>query len=125
MTALQVRDFPEDLYEELKAFAKAEDRSLSQQTVHIIREYLAMQNNANESGSMINASIDRVRVADRRKQEEAERQERIEKRRKLYEELKSRKPIELPEELADVAGMIRSMREERDNRLVPELKDVK
>lgn len=40
MPALQVRDFPDDLYAELKRCAAEEDRSISQQTVHILREYL-------------------------------------------------------------------------------------
>ena len=37
MPALQVRDFPDDLYAELKNCAAEEDRSISQQTVHIAR----------------------------------------------------------------------------------------
>ena len=41
MPALQVRDFPDDLYAELKNCAAEEDRSISQQTVHIVREYLS------------------------------------------------------------------------------------
>ena len=40
MPALQVKDFPAELYEELRACAAAEDRSISQQTVRILREYL-------------------------------------------------------------------------------------
>lgn len=40
MSALQVKDFPRDLYEELGVCAETQDRSLSQQTMHILREYL-------------------------------------------------------------------------------------
>lgn len=40
MPALQVKDFPSDLYEELRAYAAMQDRSISQQTVHVLREYL-------------------------------------------------------------------------------------
>lgn len=40
MPALQVKDFPSDLYEELRACAAIQGRSISQQTVHVLREYL-------------------------------------------------------------------------------------
>ena len=40
MPALQVKDFPSDLYEELRECAARQDRSISQQTVHVLREYL-------------------------------------------------------------------------------------
>ena len=40
MPALQVRDCPEDLYEKLRTCAAEQDRSITQQTVHILREYL-------------------------------------------------------------------------------------
>ena len=40
MPALQVRDCPDDLYEKLRLCAASEDRSMAQQTLHIVREYL-------------------------------------------------------------------------------------
>ena len=40
MPALQVRELPEDLYEALRECASNEDRSISQQTIHILRDYL-------------------------------------------------------------------------------------
>lgn len=40
MPALQVRDFPDDLYEMLKASAKANHRSLAQQTVAFVERGL-------------------------------------------------------------------------------------
>jgi hypothetical protein len=42
---LQVRDFPEDLYSELKIVSKAEGRSVPQQTVVAMRDYLEKRNN--------------------------------------------------------------------------------
>ena len=33
MPALQVRDFPDDLYEQLKAYAASQHRSIAQQTI--------------------------------------------------------------------------------------------
>ena len=41
MPLLQVRDFPEELYSQLKIAAKAANRSLTQQTVVVMREYLS------------------------------------------------------------------------------------
>ena len=38
MPALQVKDFPNDLYEDLRACAMMQDRNISQQTVHVLRE---------------------------------------------------------------------------------------
>ena len=43
MRALQVRNIPDDLYEALKARAEAEGRSLSAQTVAILKRALADQ----------------------------------------------------------------------------------
>lgn len=40
MPSLQVKDFPEDLYEELKEYAAEEQRSVSQQTIYCLREHL-------------------------------------------------------------------------------------
>ena len=40
MPALQVRDFPDDLYEKLKACAAMEHRSVAQQTVALVEEGL-------------------------------------------------------------------------------------
>lgn len=40
MPSLQVRDLPESLYEELRRCAVEQDRSISQQTVHLLRASL-------------------------------------------------------------------------------------
>lgn len=50
MPALQVKDFPADLYEDLRACAAENDRSISQQTTSILRSYLAAYKR-NESGT--------------------------------------------------------------------------
>ena len=44
MPALQVRDFPEDLYEELKKCADRNPRSIAQQTIVAVEEMLERQN---------------------------------------------------------------------------------
>lgn len=40
MPALQVREFPEPLYEELRAFAAANHRSIAQQTIAAVEQML-------------------------------------------------------------------------------------
>ena len=37
MPALQVRDFPEELYNQLRSCAAEQDRSISQQTTYVLR----------------------------------------------------------------------------------------
>lgn len=40
MTALQVRDFPTELYEELRAYASANHRSMAQQTIAAVAQMI-------------------------------------------------------------------------------------
>ena len=46
MPALQVRDFPEDLYEQLKEYAALNHRSIAQQTIACVEAELARHRNA-------------------------------------------------------------------------------
>lgn len=43
MPLLQVRDIPEDLYEELSRVAAAENRSIAQETIVLLRKALNLQ----------------------------------------------------------------------------------
>jgi len=45
MALLQVRNFPDDIYEELILYAKSEQRSVAQQTVVILRSAFKEQSN--------------------------------------------------------------------------------
>ena len=56
---------------------------------------------------------------------EAERQARIEKRRKIFEEIEQGPSFDLPEEYSDIAQMIRDMREERDEQIFAALGGMK
>ena len=140
MPALQVRDFPDDLYAELKRCAAEEDRSISQQTVHILREYLkAYKRLAGRSDWMVVPKTE-AQTSDlgggahsSPKREsyycdtatEVERQARIEKRRKIFEEIEPGPSFDLPEEYSDIAQMIRDMREERDEQIFAALGGMK
>ena len=45
MPTLQVRDFPEDVYERLSIIANEENRSIDQQVIVLLRESLGMCSN--------------------------------------------------------------------------------
>lgn len=132
MPALQVRDFPDDLYAELKSCAAEEDRSISQQTVHILREYLkAYKRLAGRSDWMVvpktevQTSVLGGGVHSSSKREsyycdtatEAERQARIEKRRKIFEEIEAFQHPEIPDDFPSPAELVRQGREERDEQI--------
>ena len=121
MPALQVKDFPQDLYDELKACAAKEDRSISQQTVHILRDYLrAYRQWSNRSdwevipknSEAFSAYHDRIMT--RRESEEVERQARIEKRKKIFEKIDKLPHFEVPDDFPSPAELVRQGREERD-----------
>lgn len=46
MPLLQVRDFPDEMYETLTATAKRENRSIAQQTVYFLKTSLNMENDS-------------------------------------------------------------------------------
>lgn len=51
MANLQIRDMDEGLYADLKRVAAEENRSVSQQTVHLIREHLRRRREARPASS--------------------------------------------------------------------------
>lgn len=103
MPALQVRDFPPALYEELKAYAAANHRSMAQQTVIAVEEMLATSLTArlDEMGSCdtrdhcVSQRPDADLVARVNAgmfegyENSALKQARIEKRKQIFEELKT------------------------------------
>ena len=80
MPLLQVRDIPEDLYEKLSQVAAADHRSIAQETIVLLRKALGLK------------------------------EERIARRRKLFEEIQSRKILNV-DSFPDAAELIREDRE--------------
>lgn len=125
MPALQVRDCPEDLYEELKLYALRDDRSLAQQTLHVLKCYVAERRKAPCVQSDDAASFGVYSGANSRSsagfsvepQDEIER--RQEKRRRIFASFdadSSKRPdgvVPLPEGYDSSADMVRDMRENR------------
>ncbi|MDR1014383.1 MAG: hypothetical protein LBL86_05320 [Coriobacteriales bacterium] len=107
MPALQVRDFPASLYDELKARAKREGRSLSQQTIVAVREHLAVsplqlqlqpQLPPSDPGFPVRAEDETQRVA---------------RRKALFAEMDKRPRIELPPDFPSSAEIVREIRDAR------------
>jgi plasmid stability protein len=106
MASLQVRDFPTELYEELKTRAKQENRSISQQAVTAIREHVA-------------TSIDNAQPIAFRPPNSAaigaENVNYIKKRKQLFAELEAMpKPVISPD-FPNPVEMLHAAREERDD----------
>lgn len=130
MPALQVRDFPEDLYEKLKECAEQEHRSIAQQTTYILSRYLRLYRSsaAFEDGPVP------VRLACANpallesgaygasepgtggyytEESIAEREARQKKRRELLERIHSRPQTPIPDDFPSAVELIR---EDRDSR---------
>ena len=108
MGYLQVRDFPEELHEELRLLAKKEHRSVSQQTVIAIREHVALAaDRATKNQVSWNDALSK-----RRSEENC-----LERRRKVFERIAATpKPlIRLTAE--DIVGSISEGRKDLDDRV--------
>lgn len=122
MPALQVKDFPDDLYEELRECAAQECRSVSQQTIYGLREFLRMHK---AYQSVKNALWATPYVTDLLDEEgEQERLKRAKKRRDLLERIRERGPIDIPNDFPSAAEIIREMREERTDRILNALDEL-
>lgn len=118
MPALQVRDFPEDVYLRLKEQAKLDRRSLSQEVVYYVVKGLDEEDRRY------------VRVGDRMYRETRaswlkhldddpeELERRAKKREELFARIKAMGPIEPSDDGFDSARLVRESRAENDRRLI-------
>lgn len=104
MPALQVRDFPEDLYEKLKVLAAREHRSVAQQTIVAV-EAMVSEEYAPAKGESARALYLDFDT-------EAKRAARIKKRKELFERSKAH-PLSLPPDAPSPVDIVRQGREER------------
>lgn len=125
MPALQVKDFPPDLYEELRVCAAEDDRSMSQQTVHVLREYLRARRRIGDRPGWVVCPVKPEPPVERRRTKDEEREARIEHRRKVFERIHALPKIEIPADFPEPAELVRQMREERDDQIVPELRHIR
>ena len=106
MTALQVKDCPVALYERLRACAERENRSISQQIVTILEEYLGMR----ASGRMINeprAAASRFGYAGERRETDY-----LARRREVFDRIRELPPIPVSEIAPRVDAILARIREE-------------
>ena len=105
MPALQVKDCPDDVYERLRACAAEENRSISQQTLTIIEEYLDMR----KSGTA--PAPKPVRFHSYYIQED-DGIDYAAKRARVFEEIHKLRPIPVDEDCPSTVELLRQIREE-------------
>ena len=97
MPALQVRDFPDDLYEQLKAYAASQHRSIAQQTIVAVEQMLEAADAQHYwDGHDLHRLERRPRYFDF--DTEAKRAVRIEKRKELFAEIDKLPKFDVPDD---------------------------
>lgn len=115
MPALQVRDFPDELYEQLKAYAASQHRSVAQQTIVAVEQMLEAADAQHYwDGRELHRLERRPRYLDF--DTEAERAARIEKRKKLFAEIAKNK-ANYPDDMPSAVEMVHEGRRERDRQI--------
>ena len=103
MPALQVRDFPDDLYEQLKAYAASQHRSIAQQTIVAVEQMLEAADAQHYwDGHDLHRLERRPRYFDF--DTEAKRAARIEKRKELFAEIDKLPKFDVPDDFPDTNG---------------------
>lgn len=100
MPALQVKDCPTEVYEELRRCAARENRSISQQALTILEDYLGFRDFA-----------PRDRSASSSKRESGDISY-LEKRKRIFERMEERRRIPVSEEAPSSADLLAEIREE-------------
>lgn len=115
MTALQVREFPDELYEQLKEYAASQHRSIAQQTIVAVERMLSEVQNAQSSSTTMHASGWNPRIISF--DTEANRQARIAKRQALFAEIATLPKMEIPDDFPSIVELIHEARDERDHQM--------
>ncbi len=121
MPALQVRDFPEDVYQQLKERAKLDRRSLSQEVIYFIMKGLnAKDETYVKVGDRVfhETRASWLRELD---QDPEERARRAKKRAELFARIEAREPIVSEGNPIDSAQLVREGRAERDRQIIESL----
>jgi plasmid stability protein len=115
MPALQVRDLPQDIYDDLKAQAEREHRSLSQQTVVLLQAALrdgdAALHAAAPAGERKVSYQDAL--AGWQYPPDETNAERIARRKRLLARFEEVPPIQLPADFPTSEEIVREMRDAR------------
>lgn len=100
MPALQVKDCPTEVYEALRRCAARENRSISQQALTIIEDYLGFREPAQHASSVSSLNRDSERIS------------YIEKRKRLFEKMDRRRAIPVSADAPSSADILAEIREE-------------
>ncbi len=118
MPALQVRDFPDDLYEKLKFCASRNHRSMAQQTIAYVEQGMMLEDGGEYywDGRKFYRPV-RSNIVDF--DTERERKERIEKRKALFAKIEEEaKNNPLPQITSDdILEAVHEGRRERDRQI--------
>lgn len=109
MPALQVKDCPTEVYERLRACAARENRSISQQALTILEDYLGMRP-ASAARSDRRCRPTSIYEESCRRPDPSEGL--IEKRRQLFEEIRKLPPLPESDQLPSSVELVRQSREE-------------
>lgn len=126
MPALQIKDCPAGVYDSLKRCASAEDRSMSQQALHILKRFLDLYDEL-ESDSCPDARIFNCESESERSDTHFDAltlkhsKDATKRRSALLRTISELDPIALPEDLDDTAALIRKDRADRLAIIDPDL----
>lgn len=118
MPALQVRDCPQELYDELHACAEEEHRSISQQMLVALEEYLARRTQQKEAqdlgglGAVAPSMAWGPAYADYQGDGEAV-DARAKRRKEVFARIDARPALEVPEGFPSTEEVVREVRDAR------------
>lgn len=113
MPALQVRDFPSDLYEELKLSAEQDHRSIAQQTIALINDSLR---NARAQSTTPAISTHRMPPWIPQSESPTQQKERLNRREALLSHLLS-DPVIPSKKSPNPVSIVQESRDERNREL--------
>lgn len=117
MPPLQVKDCPTEVYESLRACAARQNRSIAQQTLTIIEEYLGIRPSSKAGLSAEAVATSRAPEKDNRPQllysnEDRDGIDYAAKHRKVFEELEKLPPIPISDRAPRADIILAQIREE-------------
>lgn len=120
MPALQVRDFPQPLYDRLKQRAEEDHRSIAQEVVFVMEGFL---DGDFERLGLTMPQVKTTSIYAPQKESAEVIQERIERKRKLFEEIRAN-PFKLPDDAPSPEEVVRQGRDERGEHLMSVLDEL-
>lgn len=113
MPALQVRDLPDDLYEKLKENAQRGRRSISQQTIVILQDYLDAHESAAKTNTKKGPRYYEEPSADISLDKAFCAAERADRRQRIFDLIDQLPKLNVPDDFPDVVTLVREGREAR------------